>query len=128
MSMRIVTTSTVPQAVGPYSQAIEEDDLVFLSGQIPLDPETGLMIEGGIAEQTDRVMVNIANLLVAGASDLNHVLKTTIYLTDLSEFDTVNEVYARHFGAHKPARTTIQVAALPKGALIEIDAIARVSV
>jgi 2-iminobutanoate/2-iminopropanoate deaminase len=126
--MRIVETSTAPAAVGHYSQAIEQDGIVYTSGQIPLDPETGQLVEGGIAEQTDRVMRNLANLLIASASDVNHLLKVTIYLTDLSHFQTVNEIYAKHIGAHKPARTTIQVAALPKNALIEIDAIARVSV
>ena len=125
MPMRIVTTSTAPQAVAHYSQAIEQDGLLFLSGQIPLDPETGQMVPGGIEEQADRVLRNVSNLLIAGASDMNHVLKTTIFLTDLSHFKTVNEIYAKHFGAHKPARTTIQVAALPAGAMIEIEAVAR---
>lgn len=128
MPMRIVETSTAPAAVGHYSQAIEQDGIVYTSGQIPLDPETGQLVEGGIAEQTDRVMRNLSNLLIASASDVNHVLKVTLYLTDLSHFETANEIYSKHMGAHKPARTTIQVAALPKNALIEIDAIARVSV
>jgi len=126
MKLRTVTTSTAPQPVGPYSQAIEDNGLLFCSGQVPLDPETGKMVEGGIVEQTDRVMRSLSNILVAGGSNIGNVLKTTVYLSDLANFQAMNEVYAKHLGNHKPARTTIQVAALPLGALVEIDAIARV--
>jgi 2-iminobutanoate/2-iminopropanoate deaminase len=126
MKMRTVTTSTAPQAIGPYSQAIEDNGLLFCSGQVGLDPEAGKLVEGGIVEQTDRAMRNLANVLIAGGSNLGSVLKTTVFLADIADFQRMNEVYAKHFGNHKPARTTIQVAALPLGALMEIDAIASV--
>lgn len=126
MRVRTVTTSTAPQAMGPYSQGIEDNGLLYCSGQVPLDPETGTLVEGGIVEQTDRVMRNLANILVAGGSNIGNILKTTVYLADLADFQQMNEIYAKHLGNHRPARTTIQVAALPLGALVEIDAIAAV--
>ncbi|MCC6732072.1 MAG: RidA family protein, partial [Candidatus Omnitrophica bacterium] len=122
MSIRPVSTSMAPQAVGPYSQAIESGGLLYCSGQIPLPPEGGSLVAGGIREQTEQVLRNLSNLLQAGGSDLTHVLKTTVYLTDLANFKDMNEVYARVFNNHKPARATIQAAALPMGALVEIEA------
>ncbi|MBE7486930.1 MAG: RidA family protein [Candidatus Omnitrophica bacterium] len=126
MSIRPVSTSMAPQAVGPYSQAIESGGLLYCSGQIPLPPEGGSLVAGGIREQTEQVLRNLSNLLQAGGSDLTHVLKTTVYLTDLANFKDMNEVYARVFNNHKPARATIQAAALPMGALVEIEAIAAI--
>ncbi|GMV67360.1 MAG: RutC family protein [Candidatus Hinthialibacteria bacterium] len=126
MSIRPVSTSMAPQAVGPYSQAIESGGLLYCSGQIPLPPEGGSLVAGGIREQTEQVLRNLSNLLQAGGSDLTHVLKTTVYLTDLANFKDMNEVYARVFNNHKPARATIQAAALPMGALVEIEAIASI--
>jgi 2-iminobutanoate/2-iminopropanoate deaminase len=115
-----------PAAVGPYSQAMEFDGLLYTAGQIPVDPATGSLFPGGIVEQTDQVLKNLRNLLLAGGSDMNHVLKASVFLSDLAHFKEMNEVYARHFGNHKPARSTFQVAALPMGALIEIETIAAV--
>jgi 2-iminobutanoate/2-iminopropanoate deaminase len=113
--------------VGPYVQALTHGGLLFVSGQIPLDPESGALVEGGIETQTERVIANLRSVLEAGGSSLERVLRTTVYLTDLSQFPRVNEVYARHFGGDpRPARVTIQAAALPLGAQIEIDAIAAV--
>ena len=123
---RSIQTDRAPAAVGPYSQAIINGDLLFSSGQIPLDPATGKLVVGGIAEQTERVMENLRAVLEAGGSSLNQVCKTTIFLTDLSNFAEVNQVYARYFEADPPARSTLQVAALPLGADIEIEAIARI--
>lgn len=122
----IVNTRNAPEAIGPYSQAIEcrPGRLLFLSGQIPLDPATGALVGGGVAEQTRRVLQNLdAVLLAAGLARWN-VVKTTIYLVNLQDFALVNEVYAEYFGDHRPARATVQVAALPKGALVEIEAVA----
>lgn len=122
----IVNTRSAPEAIGPYSQAIEcrPGRLLFLSGQIPMDPATGALVGGGVAEQTRRVLDNLdAVLLQAGLARWN-VVKTTIYLVNLNDFAEVNEVYAGYFGDHRPARATVQVAALPKGALVEIEAVA----
>ncbi len=121
-----VTTRDAPEAIGPYSQAVEcrPGRLLFLSGQIPIAPRTGTLVGGGVAEQTRQVLANLdAVLLAAGLARWN-VIKTTIYLADLRDFAVVNEVYAEFFGDHRPARATVQVAGLPKGALVEIEAIA----
>ena len=121
-----VRTSNAPDPVGPYSQAIAADGLLLLSGQIPLVPETGELVAGEIEAQTRQVLDNLAAVLEAGGSSLDRVLKTTVYLVDLSLFPRVNAVYAEYFSADPaPARATVQVAALPLGAQIEIDAIAR---
>ena len=121
-----VRTSNAPEPVGPYSQAIASDGLLLLSGQIPLDPVTGALVEGEIESQTRQVLDNLAAVLEAGGSSLDRVLKTTVYLVDLSLFPRVNAVYAEYFSADPaPARATVQVAALPLGAQVEIDAIAR---
>ena len=122
----VVTTPHAPAAIGPYSQAIRSGDLLFLSGQIPLDPATGEMIAGDVRAQTERVMANLEAVLVAGGTSFARVLKTTIFVTDLADFKTVNEVYATRFeGVAPPARSTVQVAALPRGAKVEIEMIAR---
>lgn len=113
-----------PLAGAPYSQAVRSGDLVLVSGQIGLDPQTGTMVEGGVAEQTERVLLNLAAILRGAGSTLQHVLKATVYLADLEDWPAMNEVYARHVGDPPPARTAFQVAGLPAGALVEIDVIA----
>jgi 2-iminobutanoate/2-iminopropanoate deaminase len=119
-----VAGAGAPKAIGPYSQAVMVDGLVFAAGQIALDPTTNAMVGTTTAEQTDRVLKNLAAVLAAAGSGLGQVVKTTVYLADIADFPAMNEVYARHFGSHKPARSTIQAAALPKGARVEIDAVA----
>jgi reactive intermediate/imine deaminase len=119
-----ITTKDAPAAIGPYSQAVRAGGYVFLSGQIPLDPVTGQMVQGDVAAQADRVLKNLQAILAAAGSGFADVVRTTIYLVDMAHFSTVNEVYARYFVAPYPARVTVQVAALPRGALVEIDAIA----
>jgi reactive intermediate/imine deaminase len=119
-----ITTKDAPAAIGPYSQAMRAGGLLFLSGQIPLDPATGQIVSGDVAAQAERVLKNIEGILAAGGCALADVVRTTIYLVDLAHFATVNEVYARFFAPPCPARVTVQVSALPRGSLIEIDAIA----
>lgn len=126
MSLKPITTLEAPAAIGPYSQAIVSGDLVFLSGQVPIDPKTGELVTGDIAVQAERALDNLAAVLEAAGSAFSHVVKTTIFLTDLGDFQTVNATYAKRFTAAPPARSTIQVSALPKGAKIEIEAVARV--
>ena len=121
---RPIHSDSAPKAVGPYSQAITSGGFVFSSGQIPLDPETGKLVEGGIEAQTRRVMDNLAAVLGVAGSSFDRVVKTTIYLTNLADFAAVNAVYAGYFSAAPPARSTVQVAALPLGAAVEIDVIA----
>ena len=121
-----VETKDAPQAIGPYSQAIVTDGLLFCSGQIPLDPKTGDLVAGDIEHQAVRVLENLSGVVRAAGSDLSQVIKTTIFLTDLSHFAKVNEIYGRYFSKPFPARSTIQVVALPKGAAIEIEIIAKV--
>jgi len=122
----LVASKGAPAAIGPYSQAIRSGSLVFLSGQIPLDPATGAIVEGDIAVQTTRVMENLRAVLAAAGCTFHDVVRTTIYLVDLGHFSAVNEAYGRFFEAPFPARATVQVAALPKGAQVEIDAVASV--
>jgi len=122
--MKSVATSNAPRAIGPYSQAVITGNLVFCSGQIPLDPKTMEIVGDTITEQTNRVFMNLAGLLEAAGSGLQKVVKTTVYLKDMSEFTAMNEEYARHFGDHRPARAAVEVARLPKDVRIEIDAIA----
>ena len=122
----IVAAAGAPKAIGPYSQAVMVDGTIYTAGQIALDPTTNEVVGKTTAEQTDRVLKNLAAVLAAAGSGLSMVVKTTVYLIDMADFPAMNEVYARHFGSHKPARATIQAAALPKGVRIEIDAIARV--
>ena len=122
--MTPVATPDAPAAIGPYSQAIRSGGLVFLSGQIPLDPATGQIVPGDVVAQADRVLRNLGAILSAAGLGFGHVVRTTIYLVDLAHFAAVNDVYARYFATPFPARVTVQVAALPRGALVEIDAIA----
>ena len=119
-----IATTDAPAAIGPYSQAVRAGGLVFLSGQIPLDPATGQIVHGDITAQADRVMKNLGAILAAAGLGFGDVVRTTIYLADLTHFAAVNEVYARFFAAPYPARVTVQVAALPRASLVEIDAIA----
>jgi len=123
--MEIITTKAAPAAIGPYSQAIIENGVVYTSGQIPLVAETGEMVDGGVKEQAEQVIGNLKAVLAAAGSDLARVIKTTCFLTDMGNFSAFNEVYAQHFTG-KPARSCVAVLALPKGALVEIEAIAAV--
>jgi 2-iminobutanoate/2-iminopropanoate deaminase len=123
---RIIATAGAPAAIGPYSQAVVSEGLAFVSGQIPLDPATGQMVEGGITAETTRVLENARAVLEACDSSLIDVLRTTVYLRDLGDFQAMNEVYAQYFPAVPPARTTVAVAGLPRDARISIDLIARV--
>lgn len=124
MNRTVVSTPQAPQAIGPYSQAIRTDSLIFVSGQVPIDPATGELVIGDIVMQTRRVLENIQVILEAAGSGLSRVVKTTVFLTDLSDFAAMNTVYAGFFPVDPPARSTIQVAALPKGARIEIEVVA----
>ena len=122
---KIIKTSDAPQAIGPYSQAIEAGGFVFVSGQIALDPKTGQVVTGGIREQTERVMENVKAVLSAAGCSLSDVVKTTVYLKNIEEFAAFNEIYGRSFPSDPPARATVEVARLPKDVVIEIDAIAQ---
>src|ERR1044071_5207248 len=122
---KIISTSEAPAAIGPYSQAIRSGDFLFCSGQIPLDPKSGQIVSDDITPQTRQVMDNIKGVLKSEGLSLADVLKTTIFLTDLGDFQTVNEIYASYFSSEPPARSTVQVSALPKGAKVEIEVIAR---
>ena len=121
---QVIATNAGPKAIGPYSQAIKANGLVFLSGQIPLYPATQQLIEGDVAAQTQRVLENIAGILTAAGSSLAQVVKTTVFLKSMNDFAAMNEVYGRHFTAYPPARSTVEVARLPKDVLVEIDVIA----
>ena len=120
----IVSTDRAPRAIGPYSQAVISNGFVFVSGQVPIDPATGQIVAGGIAEQTARVFENIRNVLEAAGSSLEQAVKTTVYLKDMGEFAQMNEAYGRYFPANPPARATIEAARLPRDVRIEIDCIA----
>jgi len=126
MARKAIHSDNAPQAIGPYSQAIqvEAGKMTFLSGQIPLDPKTMEMVQGDAAVQAERVMQNLKAVLTAAGLEFSHVVRCTIFLTDLGDFAKVNEVYGRYFTGSPPARATVQVAALPRGAKVEIDAIA----
>ena len=125
---QIISTGSAPKAIGPYSQAVAWNGLVFLSGQIPLDPATGQLVEGGIAEQTVRVLENIKAVLEASGSSLDKVLKTTVFLKNMGDFPQINEVYGRYFPTDAPARSTVEAARLPRDVQVEIDCIASVNV
>lgn len=127
MSKTSVSSAAAPAAIGPYSQAIACNGWLFLSGQIPLDPVTKQLVPGDISAQTERVLLNLGAVLEAAGVGFQDLVKTTIYLTDLSDFAQVNALYGKCFAAHPPARATVQVAALPLGARIEIDGIARLA-
>ncbi|MBI5280786.1 MAG: RidA family protein [Candidatus Solibacter usitatus] len=122
----IISTERAPQAIGPYSQAVRSNGLLFCSGQIPLDPATGQLVEGGIEEQTVRVLENLKAVLEAGGASLETVLKTTIFVKDMGDFAKVNEVYGRYFPADPPARATVEAARLPRDVKVEIEALASV--
>ena len=123
--MKAITTPDAPAAIGPYSQAVRAGDMLFLSGQIPLDPKTGEIAPGDVTAQAERVMKNLGAVLRAAGADFDKVVKTTIYLVDMKSFQDVNAVYAKYFQSSAlPARATVQVAALPRGAQVEIDAVA----
>jgi 2-iminobutanoate/2-iminopropanoate deaminase len=124
MALDVVSTPAAPKAIGPYSQAIVAGALVYTAGQVALDPATMELVAGGVAEQTDRALKNLTAVLAQAGTDLLHVVKTTVYLVDMADFTAMNEVYARHFGTHRPARSTVAVAGLPKGARVEIDVVA----
>src|SRR4051794_26545156 len=121
---QIIATEKAPKAIGPYSQAVVWNGLVFLSGQIPLDPKTGQLIEGDVVAQTERVLENIRAVLEASGSSFDRVLKTTVFLKNMGEFPRMNEVYARYFGENPPARSTVEAARLPRDVQVEIDCIA----
>jgi 2-iminobutanoate/2-iminopropanoate deaminase len=124
MKREIITTDQAPAAVGPYSQAVRVADFVFTAGQIPLDPATGQIVEGGIEVQTRQALTNVSAVLQAAGTSLANVVKTTVFLADIGEFQAMNGVYAEFFGGAPPARSAVQVAALPLGARIEIEAVA----
>jgi 2-iminobutanoate/2-iminopropanoate deaminase len=124
--MKVISTNSAPAAIGPYSQAIVVEGLLFASGQIPLSPETGAVVSGGIKEQATQVMQNIAAVLTAAESDFTKVVKTTCFLTSMEHFTAFNEIYAQYFTG-KPARSCVAVSALPRGVLVEVEVIAKVS-
>jgi 2-iminobutanoate/2-iminopropanoate deaminase len=124
MSIQLVATDSAPKAIGPYSQATLANGFVYTAGQIAFNPLTMEIVHGGIKEQTERVMENLRAVLLAAGSDLSRVVKTTVFLVDMADFTAMNEVYAQAFGNHKPARSTVAVAALPRGVRVEIDVVA----
>jgi 2-iminobutanoate/2-iminopropanoate deaminase len=126
-SLKYVQTDNAPAAIGPYSQAIVTDGWVFCSGQIPLDPTSGEMLTGSVAEQTELVLSNLRSVLEAAGSSFDQVVKTTVFLSDMNTFAEMNEVYARHFGKHRPARAAVQAGALPKFCDVEIECVARIA-
>ena len=123
---KTILTASAPAPIGPYSQAIQIGDLLFCSGQIALDPVSGIMKNSSLEEETRQVLANLSALLTAGGASADSVIKTTIFLTDMNDFALVNSIYAEYFGESKPARSTVAVSALPKGAKIEIEAIASI--
>ena len=125
--IRIVSTDRAPAAIGPYSQAVVHGGLLYTAGQIPLDPETGELVAGDARQQAERVLENLDAVLAAGGASRDSVLKTTVFLRDLNDFATVNEAYASFFGSHRPARSTVQVARLPRDCAVEIELVAAVA-
>ena len=126
MDSTAIKTADAPAAIGPYSQGIVAGGFLFTAGQIALDPSTMEIVHGDVAAQTDRVMRNLAGVLLAAGTEWRHVVKTTVYLQDMAHFPMMNDVYARHLGESRPARSTVQAAGLPRGVLVEIDCIARI--
>jgi 2-iminobutanoate/2-iminopropanoate deaminase len=124
MTMKLIATDKAPKAIGPYSQAIVSSGLVFCAGQVAIDPATGQLVEGDIAVQTRQVLKNLAAVLDAAGSELKHVLKTTVFLANFDDFAAMNTVYEEAFGGHRPARSTVEVSQLPRGAKVEIEAVA----
>ncbi|MBL8100893.1 MAG: RidA family protein [Anaerolineales bacterium] len=127
MHKKVVQTDKAPKAIGPYSQAICTDAMIYTAGQIALDPATMELVAGGIEEQTRQVLTNLRNVLEAAGSSLEHVVKTTVFLKDMNDFPKMNTVYAEYFGENPPARSTIAVAGLPKGGMVEIEAVALIA-
>ncbi len=125
--MQTISTPDAPKAIGPYAQGIVVNGFLFTAGQIALDPATMEVVTGGITEQTERVMLNLGNVLAAAGLTFNNVVKTTVFLQEMSEFAAMNEVYAKHFGTHRPARSTVAVGGLPRGVRVEIELIAAVA-
>ncbi len=125
MSLKIIQTGDAPAAIGPYSQAVTAGGFLFTAGQIALDPTSGHVVDGGIEQQTERVMTNLAAVLQEAGAGWSSVVKTTVYLHDMADFPAMNEVYARWLGDSRPARSTIQAAGLPRGVLVEIDVVAK---
>jgi 2-iminobutanoate/2-iminopropanoate deaminase len=121
---KVIQTEKAPKAIGPYSQAVEVNGMLFISGQIPIDPATGKFVEGGIREQTERVLLNIGEILKQAGYDFSHVVKSTCLLAEMSDFAAMNEVYGKYYSANPPARAAFAVKALPLGALVEIETIA----
>jgi 2-iminobutanoate/2-iminopropanoate deaminase len=126
MNKQAITTENAPKAIGPYQQAIRVGEFIYTAGQIPIDPQTGNFVAGGIIEQTRQVLENLKAVLDAGGSSLDRVVKATVFLKNIADFGAMNEVYAGYLGAAKPARSTVAVADLPRGALVEIDLVATV--
>jgi len=126
MSMRFVATDAAPKAIGPYSQGVIANGFLYTAGQIALDPASMEVVQGDVKVQTDRVMRNLAAILAAAGTSLDRVVKTTVFLVDMADFPAMNEVYAKHFGEHRPARSTVAVRTLPKNVLVEIDVVALV--
>lgn len=124
MKLKTISTDKAPAAIGPYSQAIQAGNLLFCSGQIPLDPATGEVVAGDVSRQAEQVMENIAAVLSAAGAGFNDVVKATVFLAEMGDFGAVNEVYGRYFSEHKPARSTVAVKTLPRGVLVEIEVIA----
>ena len=126
MSLKTVQTDRAPAAIGPYSQGVVANGLLFTAGQIAIDPATGQVVSGGVVEQTERVMANLRAILDAAGATWNDVVKTTVYLHDMNDFPVVNDAYAKALGSARPARSTVQVSALPRNVLVEIDAVVKV--
>ena len=125
MKREVIKTERAPKAIGPYEQALKLDGWIFTSGQIPLDPMSGAMVEGGIGAQTRQVLENLRGVLEAAGTSMSRVVKTTVYMTNLADFQKMNEVYAEYFPQDRPVRSTVGVASLPRGALVEIDVVAQ---
>jgi 2-iminobutanoate/2-iminopropanoate deaminase len=121
---QVIQTAGAPKAIGPYSQAIKTGSMVFCSGQVGLDPAAGKLVDGGVTAETERALKNLDAVLKESGASLRHVVRTTVYLADMKDFEAMNEVYGRYFGDHRPARSTIQAGGLPRGARVEIDVIA----
>jgi 2-iminobutanoate/2-iminopropanoate deaminase len=127
MPLEFISTAGAPKAIGPYSQGVMSDGFLFTAGQVALDPAKGELVSGGIAEQTARALENLRAILIEAGTDFSGVVKSTVFLVDMGDFTAMNEVYGRAFGTHRPARSTVAVAALPRGARVEIEVIATVS-
>jgi len=127
MALSFVSTARAPKAIGPYSQGVTVNGFLFTAGQVALDPDTGELVPGGITEQTTRALENLRAVLAAAGTDFSQVVKTTVFLVDMTDFTDMNAVYARAFGDHRPARSTVAVAGLPRGARVEIEVIATVN-